>query len=131
VDDCYQVKLMIDQVKLARPLDSATSSATTVTIITFEFHWSMRFLRLWCRIEGILRDEAVPRHHPKGGNAFRAAESLERVSLIPAGRFREMAVHVDPEQPEAVAAAIADMLDQGPDEPDPWWRAGIEEALGE
>ena len=42
-----------------------------------------------------------------------------------------MDVRIDPEQPEIVAAAIAELLAQGPSAPDPWWRAGIDEALGE
>jgi hypothetical protein len=42
-----------------------------------------------------------------------------------------MDVRMDPEQPEIVADAITELLDQGPSQPDPWWRAGIDEALGE
>jgi hypothetical protein len=40
-----------------------------------------------------------------------------------------MDVDLSPEQPEQVEAAIARLLDAGPGEPDPWWQAGIDEAL--
>jgi len=37
-------------------------------------------------------------------------------------------VELDPEQPEAVGAAVEELLQAG-SEPDPWWQAGIDEAL--
>jgi hypothetical protein len=40
-------------------------------------------------------------------------------------------VETTPPQPEEVVRAIADALDHAQSGPDPWWRAGIEEALGE
>jgi hypothetical protein len=42
-----------------------------------------------------------------------------------------MDVELDPPQPDPVAEAIAEALTPAADAPDPWWRAGIEEALGE
>ncbi len=38
-------------------------------------------------------------------------------------------VELDPPQPEPVARALADLLAGSVPEPDPWWRAGIEDAL--
>jgi hypothetical protein len=35
-----------------------------------------------------------------------------------------------PEQPPAVERALAELLDGSRPPVDPWWRAGIEEALG-
>jgi hypothetical protein len=37
---------------------------------------------------------------------------------------------LDPPQPEPVAEAIAAALAEAPAAPDPWWQAGIDEALG-
>jgi hypothetical protein len=34
-----------------------------------------------------------------------------------------------PEQPEAVAEQVAEVLETGPRGPDPWWQAGLEEQL--
>jgi hypothetical protein len=42
-----------------------------------------------------------------------------------------MDVELDPPQPAPVAEAVAEALAGGPAQPDPWWRAGIDEALGE
>jgi hypothetical protein len=38
-------------------------------------------------------------------------------------------VELDPPQPDAVTHAIADTLTSC-EEPDPWWQAGIDAALG-
>jgi hypothetical protein len=38
-------------------------------------------------------------------------------------------VELTPEQPEPVAEAIEALVAPTPSEPDPWWRAGLEEAL--
>jgi hypothetical protein len=35
-----------------------------------------------------------------------------------------------PEQPIEVARAVAELLEPAPSAPDPWWQAGIAEALG-
>jgi hypothetical protein len=40
-----------------------------------------------------------------------------------------MDVELDPQQPDEVRAAIAEVLDDPPASPDPWWRAGIDEQL--
>jgi len=40
-----------------------------------------------------------------------------------------VSLEVDPDQPPAVVRAIGDLLG-GRREPDPWWQAGIDEALG-
>jgi hypothetical protein len=40
-----------------------------------------------------------------------------------------VALELDPEQPPAIARAVGDLLAGGRGEPDPWWQAGIEEAL--
>ena len=42
-----------------------------------------------------------------------------------------MDVELDPPQPAPVAEVVAEALADGPPEPDPWWRAGIDEALGQ
>jgi hypothetical protein len=41
-----------------------------------------------------------------------------------------MDVELDPEQPEPVERAIAEALGRGDGKPDPWWQAGVDEALG-
>jgi hypothetical protein len=38
-------------------------------------------------------------------------------------------VELVPEQPEAVVAAVTTALAAAPPSPDPWWQAGIDEAL--
>jgi hypothetical protein len=38
-------------------------------------------------------------------------------------------VRLEPAQPAEVAAAVADLLKPREPAPDPWWRAGIEQAL--
>jgi hypothetical protein len=38
-------------------------------------------------------------------------------------------IEVRPEQPPAVVAALAEVVDGGAPAPDPWWQAGIEDAL--
>jgi hypothetical protein len=40
-----------------------------------------------------------------------------------------MDVELEPEQPDAVAAAVELLLVSGPAEPDPWWQAGLNEIL--
>jgi hypothetical protein len=42
----------------------------------------------------------------------------------------EMDVELDPEQPPAVAEALAALLREERRPVDPWWQAGIEDALG-
>ena len=42
-----------------------------------------------------------------------------------------MDVELDPPQPEPVAEAVAEALREGRQGPDPWWKAGIDESLGE
>jgi hypothetical protein len=37
-------------------------------------------------------------------------------------------VELDPSQPQPVAEAVGELL-QAPAAPDPWWQAGIDEAL--
>ena len=39
-----------------------------------------------------------------------------------------MDVELQPEQPDEVEAAVFGLL-AGPERPDPWWQAGIDEAL--
>lgn len=41
-----------------------------------------------------------------------------------------MDVELDPPQPDPVAEVVAQALAGAPDAPDPWWQAGIEDALG-
>ena len=41
-----------------------------------------------------------------------------------------MDVELDPEQPEPVVRAVEELLARAAPEPDPWWQAGIDEALG-
>jgi hypothetical protein len=40
-----------------------------------------------------------------------------------------MEVELDPPQPDEVVRAVAELLAETHAEPDPWWRAGIEDAL--
>jgi hypothetical protein len=40
-------------------------------------------------------------------------------------------VETTPPQPDEVEAAIARALVEAPAEPDPWWQAGIDEALAQ
>jgi hypothetical protein len=42
-----------------------------------------------------------------------------------------MEIETAPEQPDQVTAALAELLEPAPREPDPWWRAGLEDALGQ
>ena len=42
-----------------------------------------------------------------------------------------MELETTPSQPEEVTRAIAEILADDAAPPDPWWQAGIEEALGE
>ena len=39
-------------------------------------------------------------------------------------------VELEPEQPEPVARAVEELLRGEDPEPDPWWQAGIDDALG-
>ena len=39
-------------------------------------------------------------------------------------------VELDPDQPEPVVRAVEELLRADEREPDPWWKAGINEALG-
>ena len=36
---------------------------------------------------------------------------------------------LSPEQPDEVEQAVSRLLDAGDPDPDPWWQAGIDEAL--
>jgi hypothetical protein len=40
-----------------------------------------------------------------------------------------MALELDPAQPPAVERVVGELLAGGRREPDPWWQAGIDEAL--
>ena len=40
-----------------------------------------------------------------------------------------MEFDLDPEQPAAVAAAVGELLRAGTPQVDPWWQAGVVEAL--
>jgi hypothetical protein len=42
--------------------------------------------------------------------------------------FKVVDVDLEPEQPRPVEAALEQLL-AGPPHPDPWWQAGIDEAL--
>ena len=41
-----------------------------------------------------------------------------------------MELELTPPQPPAVEQAVVELLDETPPAPDPWWQAGIDEALG-
>ena len=43
--------------------------------------------------------------------------------------LQTMDVTLSPDQPDEVERALAGLLEPGPDAPDPWWQAGIDEAL--
>jgi hypothetical protein len=57
------------------------------------------------------------------------AQSLERVTGPEACTLAAMDVELDPEQPPEIARAVRALLLQGGVAPDPWWQAGLEEAL--
>jgi hypothetical protein len=40
-------------------------------------------------------------------------------------------VELEPQQPEPVVRAVAELLAATAREPDPWWQAGIDDALAE
>ncbi|HEV8461537.1 MAG TPA: hypothetical protein VGQ38_12580 [Gaiellaceae bacterium] len=40
-----------------------------------------------------------------------------------------MDLEIAPEQPERVVAAVAELLQASAEGPDPWWQAGLDEAL--
>ncbi len=40
-----------------------------------------------------------------------------------------MELELTPPQPDEVVQALSELLTQPPPEPDPWWQAGIAEAL--
>jgi len=40
-----------------------------------------------------------------------------------------MALELEPEQPPAITRVVVDLLAGGHGKPDPWWQAGIDEAL--
>ena len=40
-----------------------------------------------------------------------------------------MDIELEPEQPRAVVIAVSEALAAEPAAPDPWWQAGIDEAL--
>jgi hypothetical protein len=66
---------------------------------------------------------------PRGRD--RPVGAREGVRAPSAVAFRAVELELDPPQPEAVAEAIAEALAGagGPPPVDPWWRAGIEDAL--
>lgn len=49
-----------------------------------------------------------------------------RLSLVCAA----VDVELEPEQPEEVSRAVEELLAERAPAPDPWWQAGIEEAIG-
>ncbi len=57
------------------------------------------------------------------------AESLERVSSAGSVRLAVVELELFPEQSSAVVAAVAALLADPPPCPDPWWQAGLDEAL--
>jgi hypothetical protein len=71
----------------------------------------------------------------RGGITLRGETALEtrgRKQLTLAsspGYSRDMDVELTPEQPPAVVEAIEALVVPPAPEPDPWWRAGLEEAL--
>ena len=40
-----------------------------------------------------------------------------------------MELTLDPEQPDAVVSAVRELLRSTAPSPDPWWQAGVDEAL--
>ncbi len=42
-----------------------------------------------------------------------------------------MDLELDPPQPDEVAPVLGELLDERNASPDPWWQAGIDEALDE
>lgn len=42
-----------------------------------------------------------------------------------------MNLELDPQQPDEVTRALGELLQSAEREPDPWWQAGIDEALDE
>ena len=63
-------------------------------------------------------------------------EQIEAQQNEPASEGHErtaegMDVETTPEQPEEVVRVLVDALAEPAGEPDPWWRSGLEDALGE
>jgi hypothetical protein len=56
-------------------------------------------------------------------------ESLERVIHARSVRLAVVELELSPEQPAAVVAAFAALLADPPSSADPWWQAGLDEAL--
>lgn len=101
--------------------------------VSFVFHWSMD-VSSEDQVGG--RDERAgfweqspERASPEGGKACRGAANIPRTrdgdSLCP------VEVETSPPQPDEVVRALQAALAEPRPEPDPWWRAGVEEALGE
>ena len=57
-------------------------------------------------------------------------QSLERVTSKTAASLAPVDVELDPPQPSEIVDAIAEALEEPRDAADPWWQAGIDEALG-
>jgi hypothetical protein len=51
------------------------------------------------------------------------------VSRAGSVRLAVVELELSPEQPSAVAAAVAALLADPPPCPDPWWQAGLDAAL--
>jgi len=65
---------------------------------------------------------------PEGG-AHTTGEEL--VPLRRQYRSDEMAIELDPAQPAEIAQTIEALLVDARSEPDPWWRAGLVDALAD
>ena len=57
------------------------------------------------------------------------AESLERVTVEKDYHLRAVDVVLSPPQPDEVEQAVEQLLEAAPAAPDPWWQAGVDEAL--
>ena len=67
-------------------------------------------------------------HHPKGVSPCRIA-NIPRTGDF--ASVRPVEVETTPSEPPEVTAALVSALAEDAREPDPWWRAGVAEALGE
>lgn len=100
--------------KLARRPARRTSATSVTTAADFVFHWSMA---------GIVGAPSAP-----GITRTREPAPIPRTGER---RLSSVDVDLDPPQPEPVAQALVEVLAEPEQRPDPWWQAGLDEALSQ
>ena len=82
------------------------------------------------RIGGDCGSPSCAQLSPEGVNDPRATRRIPRTGeLRGAVESPPVELELSPEQPAEVVQALAGLLESAPPAPDPWWRAGIVEAL--